>query len=91
MPAEVPVTVSLFDNIKNPRRVFIRPLDIELAHAIDPPSAITKFFIVKGIAFDIAILGEIGIAIGVVFGFDAMGGFATQSFDDHIISDQSWR
>ena len=91
MPAEVPIAIGLFDNVKDPRCVFIRPLDIELAHVIDPPSAVTKFSIVKGIAFDIAVLGEIGIAIGVVFGFDAMGGFATQSFDDHIISDQCWR
>ena len=91
MPAEMPVTVGLFENIKDPRCVFVRPLDIQLTYAIDPPSAITKLFIVKGIAFDIAVLGEIGIAVSVVFGFDAMCGFATQSFDDHTISDQCWR
>ena len=91
MPAEVPVAVGLFDNIKDPRCVLVRPLDIQLAHAINPPSAITKLFIVKGIAFDIAVLGEIGIAVSVVLGFDAMCGIATQSFHDHIIGDQSWR
>ena len=91
MPAEMPVAVGLFDDVKDPRRVFVRPSNIQLAHAIDPPGAITKLFIVKGIAFDIAILGEIGVAVSVVFGFDAMCGFATQSFDDHIISDQCWR
>jgi hypothetical protein len=88
MPDEVPVTVGLFDNIKDPRCVFVPSLDIQLTYAIDSPSAITKLFIVKGIAFDIAVLGEIGIAVGVVFGFDAMCSFTTQSFNDHIISDQ---
>jgi len=88
MPTEVPVAVGLFDHVKDPRCVFIRPLDIELTHTIDPPSAVTKLFIVEGVAFDIAVLGEIGVAVSVVFGFDAMCGFATQSFNDHIISDQ---
>jgi len=87
MPVEVPITIGLFDHVKDPRCVFIRPLDIELTHTIDPPSAITKLFIVKGIAFDITILGEIGVAVSVVFGFDAVCGFATQSFNDYIISD----
>ena len=87
MPAEVPVSVSMFDNVKDPRCVFVRPLDIELTYAIDPPGTITKIFFVKGIAFDIAVLGEIGVAVSVVLSFDAMCGFATQSFNDHVISD----
>jgi len=86
MPAEVPITIGLFDHVKDPRCVFVRPLDIELTHAIDPPSAVTKLFIVEGVAFDITILGEIGVAVSVAFGFDAMCGFATQSFNDHVIS-----